>query len=44
MARRELRVRPDPQLPRPRDNPDGFTDTVEVHARTAGGDIVVRRA
>ncbi|GAA4846240.1 DUF4097 domain-containing protein [Pseudonocardia benzenivorans] len=28
----------------PRDNPDGFTDTVEVHARTAGGDIVVRRA
>ncbi|GAY12949.1 DUF4097 family beta strand repeat-containing protein [Pseudonocardia sp. N23] len=26
------------------DNPDGFTDTVEVHAHTDSGDIVVRRA
>ncbi|MEJ8281943.1 DUF4097 family beta strand repeat-containing protein [Pseudonocardia spirodelae] len=28
----------------PRDDPDGFTDTVTVHARSREGDIVVRRA
>ncbi|MGD9988563.1 DUF4097 family beta strand repeat-containing protein [Pseudonocardia sp.] len=27
-----------------RDNPDGFTETVEIHAHTGSGDIVVRRA
>ena len=27
-----------------RDNPDGFTETVEIHAHTDSGDIVVRRA
>jgi hypothetical protein len=26
------------------DNPDGFTDTVEIRARTSSGDIVIRRA